>query len=374
MSVKTFDELDTIEPAYHPSGKLGLLIDWIITLKCNYDCSYCGLWGHDNSQPHPDYDRSIVMLKQLYEYADVMMLSKKVRFKDAILNMYGGEAVFHPEFLKIAEASTREFEKYSDRWRLRRRLTTNGTATEKNWKKIVSHIEGATMSYHSQGPQKLKNRYHANVQHLIEIGKEFDVVVLMYPHPDNWGDCLGYARWCKENKLRYRAKLLDGGKGKYSESQIEELAEFFSSDELDVIRPGVETRRIARACCGGRPLCTNRQLKSPQHFVPRGPMGYRGWTCSANQFFIYGNNTNGMYYTNKDCRVRLDGKVGPIANIDTMDGYTSSLRKQIEQTGTPPVLTCGQNTCDCGTCAPKSRTPEGLVEIMKVYNTTQPVS
>jgi hypothetical protein len=103
-------------------------------------------------------------------------------------------------------------------------------------------------------------------------------------------------------------------------------------------------------------------------------MGYRGWTCSANQFFIFGNNTNGMYYTNKDCRVRLDGKVGPIANIDTMDGYTSSLRKQIEQTGTPPVLTCGQNTCDCGTCAPKSRTPEGLVEILKVYNTTQPVS
>ncbi len=368
----SFDKLQSIEPAYHPRSKLGILIDWLITLKCNYNCSYCaiGPMGHDNSLPHPEYGKSLVMLKQLYEYTDVMMASKKDRFKDAILNIYGGEAVFHPNFVELAEATTREFEKYSDRWRIRRRLTTNGTATEKNWKTIVEHIEGATMSYHTQGPMKLRKLFHKNLEYLRKIKKEFDVVVLMYPHPDYWQDCLQFARWCKENKIRWRPRLLDGAKGKYNETQIQELSEFFSSEELDAIRPGVDIDTMVRACCGGRPLCTNRELKTNQMLVPRGPVGYRGFTCAANQFFIFGNNTNGQYFTNKDCHVRLDGKTGPIANISTMDRYTERLRKQITETGSVPVLTCAQDECHCGTCAPKATTPEKLAEIMKVYNTT----
>ena len=372
MPCTSFDNLQTIEPAYHPRSKLGVLIDWLITLKCNYNCSYCeiGPLGHDNSLPHPDYENSLTMLKQLYEYTDVMMSVKKDRFKDATLNIYGGEAVFHPDFVKLAEATSREFESYSTRWRINRRLTTNGTATQKNWKLLVQHTEGVTMSYHTQGPQKQKNLFHANLQHLIDIKKEFDVIVLMYPHPDYWQDCLQFARWCKQNKLRSRPRLLDGGKGKYSEQQIEELSEFFSDGELDSVRPGVNVDTTIRACCGGRPMCTNRELKTHQMFVPRGPLGYKGWTCSANQFFIFGNNVTGHYFTNKDCHVRLDGKTGPIANIHTMDQYTARLREQIKETGAPPVLTCAQDECHCGTCAPKSRSPEGLTEIMKVYNTT----
>jgi len=326
--------------------------------------------GHDNSIPHPNYDRCLGMLKQLYAYTDVMMISKKDRLKDAIMNMYGGEAVFHPQFVQLAESTTREFEQYQDRWRLKRRLTTNGTATEKNWKTIVSHMEGVTMSYHTQGPQKLKKVFRANLQHLVDIDKEFDVVVLMYPHKDYWQECLEFARWCKENKLRSRPRLLDGKLGSYNETQIQELSEFFSRDELDSAGPGEKpTVSNVRACCGGRPLCTNREFKSPQTLVPRGPEGYKGWTCAANQFFIFGNTPTGMYYTNKDCRVRLDGKIGPIANIHTMDQYTNKIRKQIQETNTVPVLTCAQTHCHCGTCAPKARTPEDLAKIMKAYNT-----
>jgi pyruvate-formate lyase-activating enzyme len=378
MPCMSFDKLNTIEPAPHPSAKLGILIDWLVTLKCNYDCSYCPtvgtiMWptvGHDNSIPHPDYDKCLGMLKQLYAYTDVMMISKKDRLKDATMNMYGGEAVFHPQFVQLAEATTREFEQYKDRWRLTRRLTTNGTATEKNWKTIVSHMEGVTMSYHTQGPQKLKKVFLANLQHLVDINKEFDVVVLMYPHQDYWQECLEFARWCKENKLRSRPRLLDGPLGTYSETQIQELSEFFSSDELSSLKPGEKlTVSKMRACCGGRPLCTNREFKSSQALVPRGPEGYKGWTCAANQFFIFGNTPTGMYYTNRDCRVRLDGKLGPIANIHTMEQYTNKIRKQIQETNTVPVLTCAQNYCHCGTCAPKARTPEDLAKIMKVYNT-----
>ena len=83
MPCMSYDKLQTIEPAYHPKSKMGFLIDWLITLKCNYDCSYCGIgiFGHDNSLPHPDYEKSLRMLKQLYAYTDVMMIVKNSHSK-----------------------------------------------------------------------------------------------------------------------------------------------------------------------------------------------------------------------------------------------------------------------------------------------------
>ena len=61
--------IHTVEAAYHPKNKMGFLIDWLLTLKCNYDCAYCsiGPTGHDNSTKHPPIEKCITMLKQLYQ-------------------------------------------------------------------------------------------------------------------------------------------------------------------------------------------------------------------------------------------------------------------------------------------------------------------
>ena len=153
--------IHTVESAYHPKDKMGFLLDWLLTLKCNYDCAYCpiGPYGHDNSTQHPSYDRCITMLEQMFEYTDTVMSIKKPAFKDVIMNIYGGESIYHPRITDIIEATTRLYEKYSDNWRLRKRITTNGTASEKNWKILCDHTDGFTMSYHSTGPTKLKNLF-----------------------------------------------------------------------------------------------------------------------------------------------------------------------------------------------------------------------
>ena len=61
------NEIHTVEPAYHPKHKLGFLIDWLLTLKCNYDCTYCDISpkGHDNSKPHPSTEKCIIMLQSI---------------------------------------------------------------------------------------------------------------------------------------------------------------------------------------------------------------------------------------------------------------------------------------------------------------------
>jgi organic radical activating enzyme len=363
--------IHTIEPAYHPKSKMGFLIDWLLTLKCNYDCSYCPVdsTGHDNSTQHPPYEKCINMLKQMYEYTDVYMQNKKNAFKDAVLNVYGGEALYHPDIEKILIATSKEFEPYADRWRIKRRLTTNATATEKIWHTVCEHIQGITFSYHSQGSDKMKTLFKNNIDYTIKLKKEYDIVVCMYPHENYWQDCVNFLEYCAKNKLNARPKLLDGALGVYNKKHFEELTPYIKNfDLLDLkkIQGDDKIGNHARGCCGGRQMCTNRNIKEFQSLIVR-DKGFKGWHCSANQFFLHGNNVYGTYYTNKDCRVKLDGTRGEIANIDSMPDYISQLKKQIIDNKLP-ILKCVQEGCQCGTCAPKSIHKEKLDSIMQIYN------
>lgn len=359
--------IHTIEPAYHPKNKMGFLIDWLLTLKCNYDCSYCpiGPSGHDNSTQHPPIEKCVAMLKQMYQYTDVMMQYKKNQFKDAILNVYGGEAVYHPNIEQILLETTKQFKPYENKWRLKRRITTNATASEKKWKTICEHTEGITFSYHSQGAEKMKTLFKKNIDHALKISKEYDIIVCVFPHVKYWQDCLDFLEYCKQNKLNARPKLLDGAK--YNQTHLEDLTPYFKDDSISIkIKDNVNINEQARGCCGGRALCTNRNIKDYNIILPR-ELGFEGWHCSANWFFLHGNNVNGKYYTNKDCHVTLDQTQGPIATTETMPAYIEQIEKQLK-VNTLPTMRCVQKICRCGTCAPKSMHKENLENIMKIYN------
>ena len=358
--------IHTLESAYHPKDKLTFLIDWLVTLKCNYDCAYCGLTGHDNSTEHPAYEKAIKMIEQMYRYTDVVMSHKKKYFRDVIMNVYGGESIYHPDIIPLLQATTDFYEEYKDRWRLKRRMTTNGTAAMKNWEQICEHVEGFTMSYHSTGPNKLKKIFRNNLMYLTSIGKEHDVIVCMYPHAESWDDCVEFLRWSKSQGINARPKMLDGSLGVYEDHHLKDLSEFLDHNELKKWDVSQKADTQARGCCGGRKMCINGNLKEYQIMVPRDTNGFYGWQCSANQFFLHANNVTGLYYTNKDCRVKLNGETGPIASIDTMPKYIEDM-SHLDKL---PTLTCAQKTCRCGTCAPKSVYKENLAKILNNYNHT----
>jgi len=300
----------------------------------------------------------------MYRYTDVVMSHKKSPFKDVVMNVYGGESIFHPDIVKILEITSDMHEPYKDRWRIKRRMTTNGTASRKSWEKICEHIEGFTMSYHSTGPIKLKELFKTNLLYLTEIGKEHDIIVCMYPHDEHWKDCIDFLQWSKSMGLRARPKILDGVLGVYSKRHLQDLGEFMDNNELKEWDVNQKAHKQARGCCGGRKMCINRNLKEYQFMVPRDSDGFRGWHCSANQFFLHGNNVTGQYFTNKDCRVTLKGDTGAIADINTMPQYIEKMKQRSEL----PTLICAQKTCLCGTCAPKSIHKDNLKEILKIYN------
>lgn len=304
------------------------------------------------------------MLDQMYQYTDVILSHKKRPFKDVIMNIYGGESIYHPDIVRLIEKTTEMHQPYKDRWRLRRRITTNGTASQKIWESICEHIEGFTMSYHSTGPEKLKKLFKKNLKYLSDIKKEHDLIVCMYPEKDHWQDCLDFLRWAQASGIDARPKMLDGELGVYKKEHLEDLAEFIDEKELSDWKSDQLAETQSRGCCGGRKMCINRNIKEYQFLVPRGSDGFEGWHCSANQFFLHGNNTYGTYYTNKDCRVRLDGNTGAIANIHTMPKYIEDLKQRNKL----PTLICAQKTCQCGTCAPKSVYEDNLKQILEIYN------
>jgi hypothetical protein len=191
----------------------------------------------------------------------------------------------------------------------------------------------------------------------------------MYPSKDHWHDCVDFLRWAQEKGLDARPKMLDGKLGMYTQEHLKDLGEFIDSNELKDWDTEQRADKTSRGCCGGRKMCINRNIKETQFLVPRESDGFEGWHCSANQFFLHGNNVNGTYYTNKDCKVKLGGERGAIATVHTMPQYIENMKQQKEL----PTLVCAQKTCQCGTCAPKSIYKEKLTEILKIYNTTDSV-
>lgn len=334
-------------------------------MKCNYDCTYCA--GHDNSQQHPDKELCEKMLSQAFRYVDAYMKIKKPRLRSVILNVYGGEAVYHPDIEYLLSKSSDLFSNFKSRWSLSRSLTTNASCKEKKWRNISEHLEHTMFSFHAQGSSKLKENYFRNLDFTHKSGKKYDAIVLMYPVKSYWQECLYTLKYMRKKKYNVRIRMLDGRDGVYTREQLLELKEMWPTDNKKLLDK-IENKKIiseGRWCCGGRSFCVNRDFKNPVKFVEQ--EGYEGWHCSANQFFLMADSHTQSFYTNKDCHVRPDGTRGALATIESMDRYIDNLESTLAKNSNF-FLKCVQKSCQCGRCAPKSTELSRLLDVMKIYN------
>lgn len=83
-------------------------VEWNLGKRCNYDCSYCPSYIHDNNSPHTD----INLLKQTVD--KLCELNKPVR-----ISLTGGEPSVHPDIEELLK-----YIKSKDMWLS---MTTNGT-------------------------------------------------------------------------------------------------------------------------------------------------------------------------------------------------------------------------------------------------------
>lgn len=373
-------EFDTLEPAIDPNNRISFLLDWELTMKCNLDCSYCGVGiyqGHDNSTQHPKLEDCLKTIDFMFEYADLYMNTKSNGVKTVILNVYGGEALYHPNIVEILNQVRTKYQQYKDRWHLTVTTTTNAIISDRQLQQIIPLIDEFTVSYHTESTPKQKQQFKSNLLSIAKSGRRQKCIVLMHQDTELFDDAKKMIDWLSQNNIKLLPRQLDGTGGSdnnerlYSQNKVHWFNSLYKSKAFNnsttvldnITQESASLTDIGRACCGGRQLCLDQDYKQRHFYVEN---KFPDWYCSVNHFFLYVKQVNGEVYVNRDCKMNFDGEVGPIGNLDNADKILTLLQSQLTE-NTLPVIQCKKDHCRCGLCAPKAKDLDSYNHIMKKY-------
>jgi pyruvate-formate lyase-activating enzyme len=365
--------------ALDPTNVPTFLLDWEITKLCNLDCSYCDTGidgGHDNSTRHPPLIECLQSIDFMYEYVDLYMQYKKQSQRKVVLNVYGGESIFHPDIVKILNECREKYKKYQDNWHLTITCTTNGVIGPTQWKKIVPLVDEFSVSYHTEILPKQHQQFIDNVLYLKQENKRFKCIIMMHNDPAYFDQAEKIVKFCQDHNLRYIKKPLDNAQQKwaYTSEQFDKLKTFWMSvvpaakqdayeKKLSSVGMSEEVLSIneGRPCCGGRKLSINNDLKSCVSFVEK--QGFQDWYCSVNWFFLFVRQLDGAVFTNKDCKTSTTGRVEPLGHLKNYQSIIDKLKQQFD-TRSVPIIQCVKDICMCGFCAPKAQTLNDFKELL----------
>jgi pyruvate-formate lyase-activating enzyme len=375
----------SIEPAIDPNARPTFLLDWELTLKCNLDCSYCPSdgpgAGHNNKTSHPLLDGCLRTIDFMYAYADMYMKYKPKWSRAVVLNVYGGEALYHPNIITILEEARKRHEPYQERWSLRITNTTNAIVKSQTLEKISTLIDEFTISYHAESVAKQKDLFQQNLALLKAQKKSMKCIIMMHSDEKYWQELLELIKFCQINDIRYIAKQIDGPvSSSYNQTQIQWFRKSWEANSTNrgfakqrdlseqindqLNKSEVNLASVGRGCCGGRLMCSNEDLNKPFFFVPDN--NFEGWNCSVNWFFLFVRQLTGEIYVNKDCRMGFDGVESPIGHLDRYQDLLETTKKNLESDNMP-VISCAKKRCLCGLCAPKAKDKKSFVSIMKKH-------
>lgn len=367
--------ISCVEPAIDPNNRITFLLDWELTMKCNLDCHYCGTdietGGHNNTTSHPKKEDCFKSIDFMFEYVDLYMSTKTSAFKKVVLNVYGGEALYHPDIVEILLYLRTQYNKYRDNWSLTITTTTNLIVPESKLLDILPLIDKFTVTYHSEINDKQLQKFKDNLSLLKNQNKELACIVLMYPK--HFEKCISMIEWLKAENITALPRQLDhtdiiDETMFYKPSQITWFDKFYetkASIKIVKLDNSIDKNLTdqGRACCGARKLSVNQNYKQKTFYIKN---NFFDWYCSVNHFFLFVKQVNGKIYTNKDCKMGFNGAVESIGTLDNVQPLLE-FTKQGLISNTLPVIQCKKNLCLCGLCAPKSNTFEDYKSIMKKY-------
>jgi len=367
-----------VEPAIDPNNRTTFLLDWELTMKCNLDCSYCppGIdGGHDNSTKHPELEKCLVGLDFMFLYVDLYMKRKPKGIKYVVLNVYGGESLYHPQILEILQNINERYQSYKNDWHLTVTTTTNLILPEKKLKNILPYIDEFTCSYHAECSPKQKDQFKQNLLTLIDSNKRIKCIIMMHADPSLFADAQSMIDWCQINQIKYLAKQIDHGtkdtQFHYGKQQVRWFDSVYKEKthkstvqvEYKQVDDKIDLSDSGRACCGGRQLCQDQNYRQRDFFIEN---KFPDWYCSVNEFFLFVKQVNGNIYVNKDCKMDFNGTVGPIGNLDEYKQLLEYTRENLENS-TMPIIQCKKYKCRCGLCAPKAQHIDTFNTIMGKY-------
>ena len=108
-------------------------IEWNLGKRCNFNCSYCDEWTHDNKSPHMEFEVAKRFVDKIVD---------KMPNKEFKINFTGGEPCVNPNFEKMVD--------YMWDKGIAIGVTTNGSRTYDYYAKILPKLSSINFSYHME--------------------------------------------------------------------------------------------------------------------------------------------------------------------------------------------------------------------------------
>lgn len=323
-----------------------MMVTWDTGRRCNFDCSYCDLSRHNLTSPLT----SLEDLRSTYKF--IQDYTKVYKQTNANIAFTGGEPTINPNFWILIN----EIENFT------LGLTTNGTFAPKHLDTIKQKFVAATISWHAEIDEKLRNRAVNNAIELHQAG--FDIRVNVMMHSDLWSDCvLAHDKLVSEGVKTNPVIVGDGINGdtnfykdetgtlrRTSHSYtVDQQAWFYKVKNLDTqtidkIKAG---NQLPRSCCGNRDLMG--KCNGCWTDITATETNFQGWYCSVNRYFMHIEQHTGNVYHHQTCQAKFQGR-GPIGNLKNTIAILEYAKQNLQNTIVCPNLRCG-----CGMCAPKAR-------------------
>lgn len=348
------------------------MLDWELTMKCNLDCDYCltGLYeGHDNSTRHPAAADCLQTIDFMFAYVDEIMKTRIPSMRNVILNVYGGEALHHPNIVQILQQVRARYQKYMEQWHLTVTTTTNAIVSDRILDHIIPLIDEFTVSYHTNNTQEQQRQFRQNILKIQSKGKPVKCVILMHTEPELFKNAQSQIVWCNQHGVRYLPRQLDvktvvNNQTRYNQQQVQWFEKTYQDRSYNTqveLEPKDNTvlSDQGRACCGGRQLCVDGNHRRRHFFVDN---RFPGWYCSVDQFFVYIKQVTREVFVNRDCKMNYQGSNGAIGSLDDTQQILDNLRQGM------PTIQCANPQCFCGVCAPKAKDLATYQKIMSKYS------
>lgn len=160
--------ISSLQSPVHATKKDPKIISilWFIGKRCNYDCSYCTEYYHDNYSPHIKKEKAFIFIDQLEEYC----ASQNKKFQ---LNITGGEPFVHPNILEILKKAKEKINL------TQLAIISNGSLPISIYEAASKYVTNMTISLHLEQKEIIINQTIEKIIHLNKIKTWFLNVNLM---------------------------------------------------------------------------------------------------------------------------------------------------------------------------------------------------
>jgi molybdenum cofactor biosynthesis enzyme MoaA len=172
-------------------------LTWMIGSRCNYDCMYCPSELHDDTSPHPDFDKLKQSWLSFCHKTQHLGLPYKISFS-------GGEVTANRNFLPLVE-----FIREGNFNVGQIIVTTNGSASENYYSKLAGLVDAISFSTHSEFFDELEffNKAKSINALMPRPLKSFHVNVM----DEFWNqERVGkYCNWLKDQNISHSINYID---------------------------------------------------------------------------------------------------------------------------------------------------------------------